>query len=74
VAVAELHGPVERLAGLAEIDPASLDNYQPYHAARADLLARAGRHDEAEAAYDRAIELTKNSVERDFLVRQRAVL
>ncbi len=74
VAVAELHGPVEGLAGLAEIDPASLDNYQPYHAARADLLARAGRHDEAEAAYDRAIELTRNSVERDFLVRQRAAL
>ena len=74
VAVAELYGPVEGLAGLAEIDPASLDNYQPYHAARADLLARAGRHDEAEAAYDRAIELTRNSVERDFLVRQRAAL
>jgi len=74
VAVAELYGPVEGLAGLAEIDPASLDNYQPYHAARADLLARAGRHDEAKAAYDRAIELTRNSVERDFLVRQRAAL
>jgi RNA polymerase sigma-70 factor, ECF subfamily len=74
VAVAELHGPVEGLAGLAEIDPASVDSYQPYHAARADLLARAGRLDEAAAAYDRAIELTKNTVERDFLVRQQAVL
>jgi RNA polymerase sigma-70 factor (ECF subfamily) len=74
VAVAELHGPVEGLAALAEIDPAALDNYQPYHAARADLLARAGRHDEAEVAYDRAIELTTNMVERDFLVRQRAAL
>jgi RNA polymerase sigma-70 factor (ECF subfamily) len=74
VAVAELHGPLEGLAGLAEIDPASLDSYQPYHAARADLLARAGRLDDAVAAYDRAIELTTNPVERDFLVRQRAAL
>ena len=74
VAIAELHGPVEGLAALAQFEPATLDDYQPYHATRADLLARAGRHDEAEAAYDRAIELTTNSVERDFLVRQRAAL
>jgi RNA polymerase sigma-70 factor (ECF subfamily) len=74
VAVAELHGPVEGLAALAEIDPASLENYQPYHAARADLLARAGRRDEALDAYDRAVELTTNAVERAFLVRQQAGL
>ena len=74
VAIAELHGPARGLAALAEIDPASLDNYQPYHAVRADLLARAGLHHEAVAAYDRAIELTTNPVERDFLVRQRGAL
>ena len=74
VALAELHGPDEGLAALADIDTATLDNYQPYHAARADLLARTGRHDEALAAYDRAIELTANAVERDFLMRQRAAL
>jgi RNA polymerase sigma-70 factor (ECF subfamily) len=73
VAVAELHGPAAGLAALGEIDPVSLVDYQPYHAVRADLLARAGFRDEAEAAYDRAIELTANTVERDFLVRQRAV-
>ena len=72
VAVAELHGPIEGLHALAEIDPAPLENYQPYHAARADLLARAGRHNEAIAAYDRAIELATNTIERDFLIRQRA--
>jgi RNA polymerase sigma-70 factor (ECF subfamily) len=72
VAVAELRGPAEGLAALGEIDPSSLDNYQPYHAARADFLARVGRLDEAAAAYDRAIELTSNTVERDFLTRQRA--
>jgi RNA polymerase sigma-70 factor (ECF subfamily) len=74
VAVAEAHGPAEGLDALAEIDPAALENYQPYHAARADLLARAGRHDEAVAAYDRAIELATNAIERGFLVRQRAAL
>ncbi|MGD0067030.1 MAG: DUF6596 domain-containing protein [Streptosporangiaceae bacterium] len=73
VAVAELHGTAEGLAAL-EIDATTLDNYQPYHAARADLLARAGRRDEAIDAYDRAIGLTTNAVERDFLVRQRAAL
>ena len=72
VAVAELRGPIEGLAALTEIDAATLDDYQPYHATRADLLARAGRNDEAGAAYDRAIELTTNTVEREFLVRQRA--
>jgi len=74
VAVAELHGPAEGLAALANIDSASVNNYQPYHAAHADLLARAGRHDEALDAYDRAIELTSNAVERAFLVDQRASL
>ena len=72
VAIAELRGPAAGLAALAEIDPATLASYQPYHAARADLLTRAGRLDEAAAAYDRAIALTTNTVERDFLVRQRA--
>jgi RNA polymerase sigma-70 factor (ECF subfamily) len=74
VAVAELGGAAEGLAALAEIDPTSLDSYQPYHAARADLLARAGRREEAVAAYERAIELTTNAVERDFLLRQRAAV
>lgn len=74
VAVAELHGPLAGLAALAEIDPASLENYQPYHAARADLLARAGRSEEAKADYERAIQLAGNTVEREFLAAQRAAL
>jgi RNA polymerase sigma-70 factor (ECF subfamily) len=74
VAIAELHGPAEGLAALAAIDAGTLDTYQPYHAARADLLARAGRHRDARGAYDRAIELTTNAIERDFLVVQRAAL
>ncbi|HEX6392763.1 MAG TPA: RNA polymerase sigma factor [Acidimicrobiales bacterium] len=74
VAIAELYGPVEGLAALAQIDLGSLDDYQPYHAARADLLARVGHRDEAVAAYDRAIELTNNPVERNFLGGQQASL
>jgi RNA polymerase sigma-70 factor, ECF subfamily len=74
VAIAELYGPAEGLAALDEIDTSSLDSYQPFHAARADLLARQGRRDEAVAAYDRALEETTNPVERGFLARQRAAL
>lgn len=71
IAVGELHGPAAGLAALGELDAAQLDSYQPYHAARADLLARAGRTDEARAAYDRAIALTGNLMELRFLTRQR---
>ena len=68
VAVAALDGVSAGLDALADVH---LDDYQPYHAARADLLTRAERIDEAIAAYDRAIELTSNSAEREFLSRQR---
>ncbi len=68
VAVGSLEGPSAGLDALTRVD---LDGYQPYHAARADLLARAGRTDEALAAYTRAIELTSNPAEREFLERQR---
>lgn len=68
VAVAELDGPA---AGLDALDAIVLDAYQPFHAARADLLARTGRTEEAVEAYDRAIALTDNSAERDFLRRRR---
>ena len=50
VAVAERDGPE---AGLALMNGLSLDAYHLFHAARADLLRRAGRSDEAAAAYVR---------------------
>jgi RNA polymerase sigma-70 factor (ECF subfamily) len=71
VAVAQLHGPSAGLAALAALDAAQLESYQPFHAVHADLLVRAGRADEAIAAYDRAIELTINRAERRFLDAQR---
>ncbi len=48
-----------------------LADYQPFHAARADVLRRTGQLDAAAAAYDRAIELSSTPAERTWLVRQR---
>lgn len=72
IAIGELRSPADALAALEALDADRLQAYQPYHAARADLLARAGRVAESLAAYDRAIELTTNPAERRFLARQRA--
>ena len=65
VAVAMTDGPA---AGLALIDGiAGLDRYHLWHAARADLLNRLGRGDDAAAAYRRAHELAANPADRRFL-------
>jgi RNA polymerase sigma-70 factor (ECF subfamily) len=71
VAIGELRGAAAGLTALDSLDLTLLEGYQPYHAARADLLARAGRRDATVAAYDRAIELTANPTERRFLEGQR---
>src|SRR6266516_3381811 len=47
-----------------------LNDYYLYHAARADLLRRTGRLDEAQDAYTRALELCQNNSERSFLIRR----
>lgn len=49
----------------------SLGGYQPFHAAKADLLARAGRPEEARQAYTQAIALAAAPAERDFLRSKR---
>jgi RNA polymerase sigma-70 factor (ECF subfamily) len=56
-------------AGLAILEPLGedLDAYHLFHAARADLLRREGRRDEAAEAYRRALELVTNDTERRFL-------
>ena len=48
----------------------ALERYQPLHAVHAELLARAGDPGSAAAAYERAIALTTNSVERAELERR----
>lgn len=74
ITLAELDGAAVGLAALESLDRTQLEDYQPYHAARADLLARGGGREAAVAAYHRAIELTDNPTERRFLERQLAVL
>ena len=69
VAVAMADGPAAGLELIAPLE-AGLDRYQHLHAARADLLRRLGRFDEAAAAYERALGLTANAVERRFLRRR----
>jgi RNA polymerase sigma-70 factor (ECF subfamily) len=62
--------------GLRAIDAlgrsGELESYAHYHAARADLLRRLGRALEAAAAYERALALTSNAVERRYLRRRLA--
>jgi RNA polymerase sigma-70 factor (ECF subfamily) len=69
VTVAEVDGPEEALALVDGLQP-QLDGYHYLHAARADLLRRLGRAEEARAAYDRALELVHSEPERRFLQRQ----
>jgi RNA polymerase sigma-70 factor, ECF subfamily len=71
VAVGLADGPA---AGLALLEPlfrdSTLDRYQPLYAAHAELLSRAGDVAGAARAYERAIELTANAVERAELERR----
>jgi RNA polymerase sigma-70 factor, ECF subfamily len=62
-------------AGLQTIDRiGELDAYHYFHSARADLLRRLGRPEEARAAYERALELVHSESERRFLAGRIAEL
>lgn len=68
VAVAMARGPTVGLAHLEVLGAeGALDRYHLYHAARADLLRRAGRPVEALEAYRRALGVCSNAVETRFL-------
>ena len=71
IAVAELDGPE---AGLTVLDALELDHYRYFHSARAELLRRAGRDDEARDAYRRALDLAQTEPERRSLQNQLAQL
>jgi RNA polymerase sigma-70 factor, ECF subfamily len=68
VAIAMRDGPE---AGLAQIDAAlqhgDLANYYLAHSARADMYRRLGRPAEARSAYEKALALTQQEPERQFL-------
>lgn len=71
VALAMSEGPEKGLALLAEIGASgALDSYYLFHAARADLLRRLARTEEAVGAYQSALHLTANAVERRYLHRR----
>jgi RNA polymerase sigma-70 factor (ECF subfamily) len=71
VAVAMADGPERGLELVDELAArGDLDGYHLLHSARADLLRRLGRGEQAAAAYRRALEVAPNPVERRFLERR----
>ena len=64
IAMGEVRGPQAALEVLDDLD---LDEYHLYHAARADVLRRLGRHEDASKAYARAAALSASDAERVFL-------
>jgi RNA polymerase sigma-70 factor (ECF subfamily) len=72
VAVAHAEGWREGLRAIERLD--GLEDYRYYHAARADLLRRLDRPEEARAAYERALELAHAEPERRFLAGRIAEL
>jgi RNA polymerase sigma-70 factor (ECF subfamily) len=67
VAIGERDGPVAALALIDELQ--GLGSYAPYHASRAELLARAGRPEEAASARAAALALPLSDAQQRFLRR-----
>jgi RNA polymerase sigma-70 factor (ECF subfamily) len=68
IAIGEVKGPAAALALVNELNlDNALERYYAFHATRADLLRRLGRHREATDASQRAAALAPTDAERDFL-------
>jgi len=75
LAIAELQGADAALEAMPDAnDDARLADYQPYWAARAELLSRAGAHDDAYHAYELAIGLERDDAIRRFLQKRQSAL
>ena len=75
LALAEIHGGAAALKAMDEIAADSrLTQYQPYWAARAELMAKIGANSEACHAYEIAIGLERDAAVRRFLQRRRSAL
>jgi RNA polymerase sigma-70 factor (ECF subfamily) len=73
--IAELQGASTGLEAMQEIAADLwIVEYQPYWAARAELLAQTGAHGEARRAYDVAIGLERDPSVRRFLQRRQSDL
>jgi RNA polymerase sigma-70 factor, ECF subfamily len=71
VALAMAQGPAAGLAEIAELErDGRLAEYRYLPAAKADLLRRLGRREEAARAYQAALVLTENAAEQEFLARR----
>ena len=70
VALGKLGQPELALEKIEELG-AELSGYQPYHAARAELLGQLGRNEDARSAYDTAIALARHGAARLFLEKRR---
>jgi RNA polymerase sigma-70 factor (ECF subfamily) len=71
LAIAHVRGAAAALEAIRDLSgDARLAQFQPYWAARAQLLAAIGDHDEARGAYEVAIGLERDPAVRDFLQRQ----
>jgi predicted RNA polymerase sigma factor len=75
LAIAEIHGAKVALDAMQQLaaDP-RLTQYQPYWAARAELLAKTGAHTEARQAYEIAIGLESDPAVRRFLQHRQSTL
>jgi len=73
VAISMASGPAAGLC-LLESLAEPLSAFAPFHLARADMLRRTDRIELAGAAYRSALDLTHNTVERDFILEQIAAL
>jgi RNA polymerase sigma-70 factor (ECF subfamily) len=74
-AIAMSEGPERGLALIDQLGATGdLSEYHLFHAARADLLRRLNRHAEATEAYTRALALTRNPIEQNYLRRRLAQL
>ena len=74
VALGEVAGIQAALDEVDTLDSEELENFPPYHAIRADLLARMGHKAEAKAAYDKTLSLTASAAERLWLERRRSAI
>jgi predicted RNA polymerase sigma factor len=75
LAIAEMHGATAALEAMPEAAAdMRLAEYQPYWAARAELLAKTGAHGEARRAYEIAIGLERDPAVRRFLQRRQSAL
>jgi predicted RNA polymerase sigma factor len=74
VALSKTAGPARGLELLDAIASSMSDDYQPYWSARAHLLERIGRFEDARDAYDRAVGLAEDDGVRRWLLARKQAL